>query len=147
MIGLEPKLFVGLNRIASLVLQFVSLEFGHQADAPPLLHFVDQNPSAGLSDHGERHLQLLAAIAAQGAEDVAGEALRMDANQRRLSVNVAHDQGYGFFHTAVAIKKAFKSHNAELSPASGEIGLSHLADGGISTHESHYRHAHSRHAL
>jgi hypothetical protein len=40
----------------------------------------------------ERQLQLQTAIAAQRAEDVSGEALRVNAHQRRRGVNVAHHQ-------------------------------------------------------
>src|SRR5579864_4687049 len=47
-IGLEAETFVGLDRIESGVLQFVGLQFSHQADAAALLLFVHQNAGSRL---------------------------------------------------------------------------------------------------
>jgi ribosomal-protein-alanine N-acetyltransferase len=38
------------------------------------------------------------------------------------------------------VKQAFKTHDAEMSPARGEIGFSQLADCGLGTHFTYYRH-------
>ncbi len=45
----------------------------------PLLVLVDEDSGAGVGDGGEGELELLAAIAAERVEDVAGEALGVDA--------------------------------------------------------------------
>jgi hypothetical protein len=76
----------------------------------------------------KRQFKLLPAIAAQRPKDIAGEALRMDTNQRRLGVDVAHDESYGFFPAALAFTQeiTLKTQDAELSPTGREIGLRDL---------------------
>ena len=81
MVRFESKSFVGFYGIQPLVLQFVSLQLRHQADASAFLLFIDQDARALFCNHGQRHFQLFAAVAAQRAEDIAGEALRVDAEQ------------------------------------------------------------------
>jgi hypothetical protein len=70
----------------------------------------------------------LPAIASQRAEDVAGQALRMDSYEWRLGVNVSHDKCHRFFLTAVAIAEevALKAKNAELAPTSRKLRLGNL---------------------
>ncbi len=125
---------------SALVLQFVGLELGHQADAAAFLVLVEQNAGALFGDGGERELELLAAVAAQRVEDVAGEALRVDAHDGRRRVDVAHDQRDGGLdarggrgQVVVAglrvIDDAFKAEDAEVSPARGEVGIGELAYG------------------
>ena len=48
-----------------------------QADAAPLLAEVEQQAPLHRAEPAQRHLQLVAAIAAQRSERVAGEALRV----------------------------------------------------------------------
>ena len=64
MIGLKTEAFVGFNGIQSGILKFVSLQLGHQSDATALLLLVNQHPGSSRTDHGQRHFELLAAIAA-----------------------------------------------------------------------------------
>ena len=78
-IGLKTEAFVGLNRVQAGILQFVSLQFCHQANAAAFLLFVDQDSRARLANHGKSHFKLLPAIASQGMENVAGQALGVDA--------------------------------------------------------------------
>ena len=96
--ALEAEALVGFDRVEAGVLQFVGLQLGHQADAASFLLLVDQDAGAFVADHRQRKFELLAAIAAQGMEDVAGQALGMDAHQRRRGLHVAHHQSNGFFH-------------------------------------------------
>ncbi len=130
-IGFEAEPFVGLDRIEPGILQFVSLQLGHQPDAAPFLLLVDQHPGAQFGDHGKRHLQLLTAIAAYRCENVAGEALGMDAYQRRRRGHVSHDQGDGFFLWPITPlpKRSFETVYAESSPAGGEISRGELSHG------------------
>src|SRR5512142_1421595 len=101
-IGLEPELFIGLDRIESLILQLVGLKLGHQANATAFLLLIDQDSDPALGNHLERHLQLLAAVASKRAEDIASEALGVDTNQRRLGVNVSHNECDSFLATPLA---------------------------------------------
>jgi hypothetical protein len=84
---------------------------------------------------------LLAAVAAQGVEDVAGEALRVDANDGGGAVDVAHDEGDRAFDASYrgrngvvaglgTVNDALEAEDAEGSPAGGEIGVGYLVDCG-----------------
>src|ERR1041385_3188217 len=138
MIGLEAELLIRLHRIKPLVLQLICLEFGHQPDRTPFMQLIEQNTCTRLRNHGKRHLQLLAAIAAQRAEDVAGKALRVNEDKRRLGGDIPEDKRDSLFLAAVGggagIKLAFKAQDAEVSPARGKIGLSLLAKCELRTH-------------
>ncbi len=79
-IRFKPQAFVRFDGVGASVLQLVSAEFVEQADAAALLMLIDQQAAACFGDQVERELQLRAAIAAQAVKDIAGEALRMDAN-------------------------------------------------------------------
>ena len=81
-VALKAELFVGFDRVGAVVLQLIGAEFVEQPDAAAFLVLVNQQAGAFLRDAFERDLELRAAIAAQAVEDVAREALRMDAHQR-----------------------------------------------------------------
>src|SRR5579859_4973696 len=151
MIGLEPQLLIGLYRVQPLVLKFVGLELGHQSYPTTLLQFIKKHACPGLRDHRERHLQLLATVAAQRAENVAGQALRVNPHQRRRCTNVAEDERDRFFLAPVTVSRsllcravacgsrpelAFEAHNAEMSPTSREIGLSQLVQSELGAHRN-----------
>ena len=72
---------VGLDGVESLLLKFVGGNLVHQTDAATLLLHIDDHALALLLNHLKRLVQLLAAVAAQRAEDVASGAAGMDANQ------------------------------------------------------------------
>ena len=149
MIRFEPETLVGFDGIEPGVLQFVGLEFGHETDAASLLLFVDEDSGAVVGDHRERHLELLSAVAAQRSEDVAGETLRMNANERRRGCHVAHDQRDGVFRAARAVvaERTLEAVDAEASPAGREVrggelsnrvfrGHVFIIDGGSQTADS-----------
>jgi hypothetical protein len=127
-IGLKTEAFVGLNRVEAGILQFVSLQFCHQANAAAFLLFVDQDSRARVANHGKSHFKLLSAVASQGMENVAGEALRVNAHQRRGGLDVTHYQSNGIFEARSAVisivicfRFATKPVNTEISPARREV--------------------------
>ena len=129
LIGLEAEALIGLHRIESAVLQRVGLQLRHQSYAAALLLLVDQDAGSFLGDHGERHFQLLAAVAAQRAEDVAGQALRVNAHQWRSGMHFTHNQRHGFFGLAAVVRgrgAGGKSVNKKMTPARRKIRRSHL---------------------
>ena len=133
-VGFKAQTLVGFDGIQTRVLQLVSLQFGHQADAAAFLLFVNEYARAQVADHGERHLELLAAVAAQRMKNVARQTLRMDAHQRRSRVNVPHYQGDSFFNPPVSVGTKFRSKavDTKISPPGGEIRRSdffHCIDG------------------
>ncbi len=88
----------------------------------------------------KREVKLIVAIAAQRMEDVAGEALRVDADDGRCRVQIAHDEGHGGFRTGEGggqigvaglriVDDALKAQDAEVSPAGGKVGIGELAYG------------------
>ena len=74
-VGREAELDVRLDRVEALLLQLVGAELVQQPDPAPLLGHVEEHAAALARDLRERLLELLAAVAAQRVEDVAGEAL------------------------------------------------------------------------
>ena len=89
----QPEPQVRLDRVEPLLLQLVGAQLVEQPDAAPLLAEVEQHaPALGL-DHRQRRLELLAAVAAQRVEDIAGEALGVHAHEHVLrSLDVALDE-------------------------------------------------------
>ena len=83
-VGRQAELEVGVDGVIALLLQLVGLELVEQADAATLLGEVEQHALALGLDHRQRRLQLLAAVAAQRVEDVAGQALGVHADQHVL---------------------------------------------------------------
>ena len=80
----KPRLEVRLDRVEPLLLQLVRLQLVQQADPAALLRHVEEDAAALLLDPAERQLELLAAVAAERVEDVAGEALGVDAHEHVL---------------------------------------------------------------
>src|SRR5581483_2552219 len=129
-VGLEAELQVGFDRVATLVLQLVRAQLGHEANAAALLLLVEQNARAFFGNARERKVKLVVAIAAQRVEDIAGGALRVNADDRRLRMNVTHDQGdraLNWLAVGLArLREAFETEDAEVSPARGEVGIGDL---------------------
>ena len=68
------------------VLQRVGVQLVGQADAAAFLAEVEQHAFAGLVDHLHGGVELVAAVAARAAEDVAGQAFAVDADEDGLVV-------------------------------------------------------------
>ena len=81
-VGLVAQRQVGLDRVEALVLQVVGLDLLDQADAAAFLRQIDQHAGPFLADHLHGQVELVAAIAAQRGQQVAGEAGRVQPHQR-----------------------------------------------------------------
>ena len=77
---------VGLQGVHALVLEGIGPELVDQANPPAFLAHVEEDPPALSLDLGQGGGQLLAAVTAQGAEGVPGEALGVDPAQQVLAV-------------------------------------------------------------
>ena len=85
---------VGLDGVEPLVLEVVGADLLDQADAAALLGQVDQGADALVADHLQGHVELVAAVAPERVEQVAGEARGVQPDQRGLDrLEVAHDEG------------------------------------------------------
>ena len=81
-VGRQPEVEVRVDGVAAAVLQPVGGELVHQADAPALVAAqVDHDAAALVGDGAQRCVQLRPAVAAQRAEDVAGQALGVQPDQ------------------------------------------------------------------
>src|SRR5215210_2796167 len=77
----EPELEVRLDGVEAPLLELVGLELAEQADPASLLGHVEEDTALLGADALERLLELLAAVAAQRMEDIAGQALGVDADE------------------------------------------------------------------
>ena len=84
-VGGQAELEVGVDGVEALLLELVGLELVEQADPAALLGEVEQHAAALVLDHRERRGELVAAVAAQRVEDVAGQALAVDADEHVLA--------------------------------------------------------------
>src|SRR5260221_415899 len=132
LVGLEAERLVGLDRVLALVLELIGHQLVDETDAAPLLSQVQQDAPAGLADHLERLVQLVAAVAARGREDVAGQALRVHAHESGLvpDAQVAHHEG----DVMLAVDAALEGVDAEGTVAGGEIGLDDLPHQALGAH-------------
>ena len=76
-VGRQPEALVGFDRVQAVLLQAVGAQLVQQPDAAALLGEVQQHALALALDHRQGRFELLAAVAAQRVEHVAGEALRV----------------------------------------------------------------------
>src|SRR5438034_673426 len=95
-VRLEPQSLIGLHGVLAAVLDLVGAQLVEEPNAPPLLPHVHEHAATFALDDGEGLVELRAAIAAPGAEDVAGETLGMHAHEHGLlRPHIAHDEGHG----------------------------------------------------
>ena len=71
LIRLKAQMYVGINGIQTVFLQFIGLDLVHQTDTAALLVHIDHKAFAFFLNHLHRHVQLLAAFTAHRAEDIA----------------------------------------------------------------------------
>ena len=84
LVVVEAERGVGIDRVEACVLQLVGPHLVGKTDATALLGEIEDHATARFVEPRQRQLELIAAIAAAGAEHVAGQACRMDANRHRL---------------------------------------------------------------
>jgi hypothetical protein len=131
-VGGEAEFVVGFDGVETLVLELVSAKFGHEADAAAFLLLVEEDAGAFVGDALEGEVELVVAVAAQRVKDVAGEALGVDADDGRLAMDIAHDEGDGAFDRfargIAGLRDAFEAKDAKLTPAGGEVGVSDFGE-------------------
>ena len=83
-VGREPEPQVRVDGVEPFLLQLVGAQLVQQADPAALLAEVQQHAATLALDHRQRRLELLAAIAAQRVEHVAGQALGVHTDEHVL---------------------------------------------------------------
>ena len=123
----EAQPDVGVDRVEPFVLELVSFDFIAEADAASLLLEVDDGTLALPFDHAHRLVQLVAAVAAARAEDVARGARRMHARQHRF---VFRPLAFGERHVLQPVALLPERRDAEVAPCGRQVdGLALLDDG------------------
>lgn len=119
-VGVKSEVCIGINRIESHILQVIGFQFVDESDSAPLLPQIDHN-APFVRHHFQRSLQLIAAIAAHGAEYIASHTFGMYpdryrvgwiepiGHQREMRHQVGGTVGVG--------------HHGELATGSGNRGL------------------------
>lgn len=79
-VGGVAEFFVGFDGVVTFLLKFVGFDFSGETDAAAFLAEVEED-AAFFGDLTEGAVELFAAVAAAGAEDVTSEALGVDANK------------------------------------------------------------------
>jgi len=82
-IGREPQMLVRLHGVHPRFLERIGVDLTFQADAPPLLPHVKNDTPALAGHHVHGPVKLSPAVATQRAEDIAGQALAVDADHDR----------------------------------------------------------------
>ena len=82
----KPELPVRFHRVKARVLQLVRLQLIDQANTAPFLRQIQQDSRWLACDFPQRKFKLRPAVATLGRKNVSRKALRMDANERRLSI-------------------------------------------------------------
>jgi len=80
-IRFEAQSRIGIYGVAPVVLQFIGSDLVDQADAAPFLAHINNDALPRIADHSHRGVQLIAAVAAVGTENISGGAFRMHTNQ------------------------------------------------------------------
>ena len=122
-VGIEAQGEVGVHGVHPLLLQCVSLQLVHQADAAAFLAHIQQHAAAFRLDLLHRTMQLVAAIAAAASEDVAGQAFAVHAHQHVLAVaDFALHQSHMLFTRDVV----HETMDLELAIRRRQLGGCHL---------------------
>ena len=74
LVGLVTEMQIGIDGVKALLLKLVGLDLIHQSYAAAFLIQIKDNSASLLLDHFHSFVELIAAVAALGAEDVAGGA-------------------------------------------------------------------------
>src|SRR6185369_9121869 len=78
----QPEFLIRFHRIGAEILKRISADLIDDADATPFLLLIHYRATTLLLDHLHGLVKLAPAVALGRAKDVAGQTLRVDANQR-----------------------------------------------------------------
>ena len=119
----KAELDIGLDRVAPLVLQRVGAHLVGEADAAAFLAHVEHDALPLCLDLLQGERELLAAVAAHGAERIAREALRVDAHEHiLLAAHIALDDG----DVALIVELVLIGVDAEVAVLAREVDVGDL---------------------
>jgi hypothetical protein len=122
----EAEFKVGFDGIETLLLEFVGFDFAVEADATTFVAaHVDDDAGSFLFDALHGGVELAAAVAAAGGEDVASEALAVDAHEGGgVGLDLAFDEG----DVVGAVENAAIKVEAEAAVIGGHVDFLHFLD-------------------
>ena len=121
----QPQLQVGVHSVEAALLQLVGPQLVEQAYAATFLREVEEHAAALLLDPKERVLELLAAVAAERMEHVAGQAFGVDSDQNVvLALHLALDH----CDVVLLVDEGAEPHDAEVAELRRHVGLDHTLD-------------------
>ena len=92
-VGGETELLIGFNRVEAPLLEFVGVNLRPEANAPPFLPKVEENPVI-LRNPLKRSVELASAVAAPGTEDISRETFGVDPDEGGLfGIDLSPGQG------------------------------------------------------
>src|SRR6266542_1643543 len=117
----QAQLQVGVDGVAAALLEAVGAQLVGQADAAPLVAAqVHDHALPRLGDAPQRAFELGAAVAAQAAERVPGEALGVDPHQH---VVLARDLALDQRQVLLAVEDRLVGEGGEVAPLGGDARL------------------------
>ncbi len=129
-VGRQTEDFVGLDGVEAFFLEGVGVEFIGQADASAFLSEVDEDAFSGGVDGFHGVFELGAAVTASGAEDIAGEAFAMDADEDGIVMDDGISGGIAISDAAFAegevrlrVDGTLVGEEFEVAPFGGEVNL------------------------
>jgi hypothetical protein len=94
LVGPVSQHLIGLDGVVAFVLQVIGLQFVEEPNAATFLAEIEEHPRALRGDAAHGGVELFAAVAAKGPENIPRKALRMDAHENvLLPLHVAVDKG------------------------------------------------------
>src|SRR4051812_11524916 len=103
----ESEAAVGVDGVEAAILQRIGAELVRKADSAAFLAQIEQQSTARRADDAQRLLELRSAIAFQRAEYVAGQALAVQAHQRRFAARRTDHE----CDMLLAVVRRAKGHN------------------------------------
>ena len=125
LVGVVAEVDVGVDRVVALLLQLIGRDFGHQPDAAAFLVEIEHHSFALFFDELHGLVQLVAAVAALAAEDVARDTGGMHTHQDGLAgLPLAFDEGY----VLLAVAFLAEGDEAEVAILGGHVDFLALFD-------------------
>ena len=120
-VGSKAQAYVGFYGIKALILQCIGTDFVSQTNTTALLTHVNNSAAAFLFNHLQCGCQLVAAVAAQAAEGITGQALAVYAHEHILFTgNIALDNS----NMTKVVQIIFICNDAEIAVFSRQRSLS-----------------------
>jgi len=118
------KTQVSFDGVETLVLEFIGAQLLHQTDSTSLLVLVKQSTVALFRDPSQREMKLIVTVATKRMKDVPCRALRVNAHQWRLTMEITKHECE--CRLSVFFACALEGTQAEVGPTCWKIYICDL---------------------